>query len=278
MKTFTQAFLMMTILVNSANAQYCSLPGRTPYAPQQPGITEFKLNTIDRISGNSESTSSVVVEATDTTVLEQGKTYTVTMKHSEDAVNFPGARNNIRVWIDYNNDKDFLDAGETVISQDMQSSGTFTATFTVPMSAQLGKTMIRATAKMSSDAGHTIPTSCDNPADPLGYHGEMEDYAVRIVPPAAINEVSRNNDAISIYPNPTTNNITVSLKENNNVSIKIELYDITGKLVSNLLTADKQASSSYTFNLNNYTQTSGIYFVKVTTAGIVAYQKVIKID
>jgi len=279
MKTFTPALLLSIVLfATSAHAQYCMLPGRTPYAPQQPGITEFKLNTIDRTSANVESMSTVVVETGDSTVLLQGHSYTVTIKHSEDAVNFPGTRNNIRVWIDYNKNQDFTDANETVISSDFQTPGTFTASFTVPTTAPLGSTRLRATAKMSSDAGHIIPSPCDNPQDPIGYHGEMEDYVVRIASATAVNETTLNTNNITIFPNPTSSDITISCSQVTNKPMKIELFDMTGKMISNLLNTNAQSSASYHFNLNNYASGSGIYLIKVSSDTYSLYRKIIKID
>jgi len=109
------------------------------------------------------------------------KQYTISITHTRDAVIFPDARNNIRVWIDYNNNGTLDDAGETVVSFDQQTFGTTTGSFTVPTTATLGNTRMRVTIKMSDDAGHTLPTPCDNPPDPLGYHGEFEDYTVNII-------------------------------------------------------------------------------------------------
>lgn len=168
-------------LCGCVHAQYCMLGGQVPYSSLQPGITNFKLNTINRSSSNSESSSAVVVTTGQTTTLTPGQTYVISISHSEDTQFFPGARNNLRVWIDYNSNYSYLDAGETVLSVDLEPPGTtYTASFTLPLSTPAGTLALRATAKMSSDAGHTLPTPCNVPADPLGYHGEMEDYVLVI--------------------------------------------------------------------------------------------------
>ena len=170
--------VLLTKLVFS---QYCNLAGQTPYAAQQPGITNFKLNTINRSSGNSESWSAVLVNTGLTTTLTAGQTYTISISHSEDATFFPGARNNLRVWLDYNSNFSFTDAGETILLKDLEAPATtYTATFIVPSTVTAGSYRLRATAKMSVDAGHSLPTSCNVPADPIGYHGEMEDYTIVI--------------------------------------------------------------------------------------------------
>lgn len=172
-------FTLVALLCTYAPAfsQYCNLAGQTPYSNLQPGITNFKLNTINRTSGNSESASGVLVTTGLTTTLIAGQTYTISISHSEDTQFFQGDRNNLRVWVDYNNNFSYTDAGETVLSVDLQPPATtYSSTFVVPLATTPGTYHLRATAKMSSDAGHTIPTPCNVPPDPIGYHGEMEDY------------------------------------------------------------------------------------------------------
>jgi hemolysin activation/secretion protein len=219
-----------------------------------------------------------VVVTTDTATLMRGQTYTVNLSHSVDPVNFPTARNNIRVWIDYNKDFDFVDAGETVITKDLETPGTtYTATFTVPMTAPLGYTRLRATAKMSADAGHTMPTSCDVPADPLDYHGEMEDYTVKIADPTSVNEVNADAAGVAVYPNPTQGSVTVSFSETIQPA-SIDLYDVTGKHLANIIDKRTLSPTSFTFDLNEYRVPQGVYFIRVRTDNFLSYQKLVKAD
>lgn len=281
MKNSTKLFLIAAIAFSvSADAQYCMLPGRTSYNMNQPGITNFKLRNIDRTSLNVENPLSEpsMVVTTDSTVLERGKTYVVTITHSVDAVIFPTARNNIRVWLDYDQNQDFSDAGETVITKDFTTAGgVYVDSFTVPLTAKLGITRLRATAKMSSDAGHTIPTPCDEPKDPIDYHGEMEDYTVTIVAEGtSVNEIGESEKLVSIYPNPTTGVINVYFAQTNNEPFTIDLYDITGKVVSTLADNEKQNEISYRFDLNDYKITQGIYFLKITSGNNISYERILK--
>ncbi len=280
MKTFTTLFFVSAILLTqSARAQYCMLPGRTIYSIYQPGITNFQLNTINRTSSNVEHplTQPSITVTSDTTTLRRGQTYTVTIKHTRDSTSpyFDTAKNNIRVWIDYNNDKDFDDAGETVISADYKKAGVFTATFIVPATAPIAVVRLRATAKMSSDAGHTIPTPCDMPADPIDYHGEMEDYTLRILSATDVSDLSENTIHAYISPNPANDKIKVLLDSRDNQALNIDLYDITGKQVSNLLHEEKQTASEYNFDLTKYQINSGVYFIRISSATAQSLQKLI---
>ncbi len=280
MKKFTTLLCSMTLLASiEANAQYCMLPGRTSYSTTQPGIKVFKLNTISRTSVQVENPLSQpsLVVTTDTTTLQRGQTYTVHILHTRDSIiaGFATARNNIRMWIDYNNDKDFDDAGETVITADLQTAGWYTNTFTVPATTPLGTVRLRVTAKMSADAGHSVPTSCDLPKDPIDYHGEMEDYHLKITPATGIGNVATNSIGASLYPNPSTGAVSVMIDSKNNTQLGITLYDVTGKLVKTLLQEPTQSNYKYDFNLNNYNLQSGVYFIKVTTAQGQSYQKLV---
>lgn len=264
----------------TASAQYCMLPGRTPYSTDQPGITNFKLNTINRTSANVESMSKVVVVTTDTTVLQRGKKYVVTLTHSRDAVIFPTARNNIRIWIDYNNNKSFDDAGETVISADYKTYGVFTDSFTVPATAPLGKVRLRATAKMSSDAGHSIPTPCDTPvADPIGYHGEMEDYDVRIIDPpstAVLETVAAMPSAV-VYPSPTGGSISLVFEKATNEPVSVDLTDITGRQLGELYRG-LHNSALYSFDISKYAVAGGVYMLRIDMPAGTSYLKVVKTE
>ncbi|MBX2904719.1 MAG: T9SS type A sorting domain-containing protein [Taibaiella sp.] len=264
----------------AATAQYCMLPGRTPYSTDQPGITNFKLNTIDRNSANVESMSKVVVVTTDTTELERGKTYVVSLTHSRDAVIFPTARNNIRIWVDYNNNKSFDDAGETVISKDYKAYGTYVDSFTVPMTAPLGKVRLRATAKMSSDAGHSIPTSCDSPvADPIGYHGEIEDYDVRIIAPpsASVLSPAGTPSAASAFPNPTNGSISLVFDKVTNEPITIDITDITGRHLGRLYEGAHNAAL-YNFSIEDFTSSTGVYLICIHEPAGTSYIRIVKTD
>ncbi len=277
MKSFTKLLLIVLSISTAANAQYCMLPGRTIYSAKQPGITNFKLSTIDRTSSNVEKPLSdpSIVLTTDSTELEIGKTYVFSITHSRDDQFFPNARNNVRMWIDYDQNTDFTGSNEEVNSKDFLTYGTYTDSFTIPANAKLGWTRLRVTAKMSSDAGHTIPTPCDVPKDPIDYHGEMEDYHVKIVPPASVKVISNTLEA-NIYPNPTNDNITVVLNNNSHTNFSIDLYDITGKLISNIIREAKQTTRRYNFNMNDYTQNAGVYLIKLSSGNNTAFQRITK--
>lgn len=283
MRTFTLLLvLLFTICAADVEAQYCMLPGRTSYSIRQPGIINFKLNAINRTSSNVEKplNQPSLVVTTDSTVLQRGKTYVVRITHTMDTLTpaFANARNNIRLWVDYNGDQDFIDAGETAVSADTIWHGLYIDSFTVPANAKLGATRLRVTAKMSFEAGHSFPTSCDDPKDPIDYHGEMEDYTVTIVAPNSVQSIVTNEPVVSVYPNPTTGSISLAFSTVSSEELSVNLYDLTGKHVAVLLQTSRQDKAEYVFQLDNYNIHQGIYIMQVNSGSTVSYQRIAKVN
>ncbi|GAA4052128.1 hypothetical protein GCM10022409_43780 [Hymenobacter glaciei] len=83
----------------------------------------------------------------------------------------PNVGENVRVWIDYNNDGSFVGAGELVFSSD--NATLHTGSFTPPATAVLN-TNLRM--RVAADFGNgIIPTSCSTPQ-----YSQDEDYSVRL--------------------------------------------------------------------------------------------------
>ncbi len=74
------------------------------------------------------------------------------------------------VFIDYNNDKDFADAGELVWSAAASTTTPVSGSFTVPTTAITGATRLRVSMKYNG-----IPTACE-----AFSYGQVEDYTVNL--------------------------------------------------------------------------------------------------
>jgi hypothetical protein len=76
----------------------------------------------------------------------------------------------------------------------------------------------------------------------------------------AIEEQSLPEESVSIFPNPATDNILISLRSELK-NPQVEIYNVAGeKIYSQMLTTRQK-----TINIRNYA--AGIYFVKITSAG-----------
>ena len=84
-----------------------------------------------------------------------------------------------------------------------------------------------------------------------------------------INELTHNSVISEVYPNPSENDMTIVF-ENSNTTHKVELYDVTGKVIFTSNTED----SNFKIGKNN--TAAGLYFLKVTNKqGESTTQKVI---
>ena len=81
---------------------------------------------------------------------------------------------------------------------------------------------------------------------------------INIVPSCAVGIYESTNGIVpfDIYPNPSNSDVTISF-ENQNTSYKIEVYDLSGKLIlSNTTTLRNYLITKSTLN-------SGVYFIKI---------------
>lgn len=144
------------ITVTNAPLNYCTSMG-TSYASEWIGRVQF--NTFTNPSGAAGYSDFTGL----TVSMTPGASVAVTLTPAFAGSSF---REYWRVWIDYNKDGDFIDAGETVFAP-AGSKTVVTGSFTVP-SGVTGYTRIRVSMKYNA-----APTSCET----FGY-GEVEDYTV----------------------------------------------------------------------------------------------------
>jgi len=139
---------------------YCSASGNSTAYEY---INNVTLNTINNTTTGAAGYSNYTNLSTS---LARSAAYTISLKPG-----FTGSTYTeyFKVYIDYNNDKDFADAGENVYT----SAGTtaiVSGSFTIPSTAVTGTTRMRV---MMSDGA--IASSCGT----LNY-GEVEDYSINI--------------------------------------------------------------------------------------------------
>ncbi|PKP25738.1 MAG: peptidase S8, partial [Bacteroidetes bacterium HGW-Bacteroidetes-2] len=142
---------------------YCDSSSQFPTADLY--ISNVTLNTIN----NSSSFNGYSNFTNISTTLEQGQNYTISI--TAGASN-PGFFANYSVWIDYNGNESFNDAGEQVFTLETTAGVTATGSFTVPVGINPVTTRMRVSM---NNAG--IPTSCET-----FNFGEVEDYSIVIQP------------------------------------------------------------------------------------------------
>ncbi len=127
-------------------------------------INNVTLGTINNLSGANAGYGNFTAL---TTTLARGSanTIAITPKWASTTYN-----EGYSVWIDYNQDGDFTDAGEQVWTKAASTTTPVSGSFTVPTAATLGNTRMRVSMKYNA-----IPTACEAVA-----YGEVEDYTVTI--------------------------------------------------------------------------------------------------
>ncbi len=103
-----------------------------------------------------------------------------------------------RVYIDYNRDGDFTDAGESVYSRSRTTATPVSGSFTVPTTATLGSTRMRVIMRYNA-----------TPTTPCGTFdfGQVEDYTVNITSSARGEEATNDSLAFSLFPNPVKGDV-----------------------------------------------------------------------
>jgi chitodextrinase len=126
-------------------------------------ISRVQLNTINNPSGAQFYSNFTNISTT----LNKSTQYTITVTPTWTGTVYAEGYS---VWIDYNGDGDFTDAGEQVWTRAATNTTPVSGAFTVPAGATDGATRMRVSMKYNA-----IPTACETFT-----YGEVEDYTVVI--------------------------------------------------------------------------------------------------
>ncbi|UYZ62924.1 M4 family metallopeptidase [Hymenobacter weizhouensis] len=170
-----------------------------------------------------------------------------------------------KIFVDWNQDKDFADAGELLGGGSNTSASTLNFTFTVPTTAKTGNTRLRVSM-----------SSADQPSCGSFAYGEVEDYTLSVSSTtstafAGLGSGSSSNaatDQLEVYPNPVKDVLHLVLPANAAVT-SVEVLDVHGRRVADLpYRADGQ------LNVSNLAK--GMYTVAVSDGQRVFHQRFVK--
>ena len=217
-------------------------------------ISKITFGSINNTSGDNGGYADFTSQSTTVTA---GQSYTIKAQ-----AGFTGStrKEAWTLYIDYNGDGDFEDAGERVGSQVITSNKLLGKSFTIPATAKNGTTRMRI--QMHSNTIITDPCATFN-------NGEVEDYSIKIsggsnfAQPASGESQSLISN-ISVLPNPVASSVLrVNYTLVNKGNISFRLSDAAG-----------QSSYAYKAGLqnkgaNNYTITNiaslhnGYYYLSI---------------
>jgi hypothetical protein len=210
----------------------------------QEWINYIGLNAISNYSASEGYADFTYLSA----VIAKGSTQTISTRAS---INPFGNTEVWRIWIDYNHDNDFNDAGELIVAFSSMQVGLEDHTFIVPTTATTGSTRMRIAMKRT-----TAPSSCGTFSP-----GEVEDYNVNITPFRLSGDnapVISAASGISLFPNPAHDFINVKFAGFMD-AVTIEIYNLQGKIISK-----QQFAQTDELKLNIRDLTNGIYFIRGT--------------
>lgn len=91
--------------------------------------------------------------------------------------------------------------------------------------------------------------------------------------PSASVETIENEIGMSIYPNPTSNNATVTFNLANASDVLVNVTDLSGKVAQTINLGSVNGAQSV--NINADTLSNGVYMVNVNVNGVVSTQKLV---
>ena len=172
----------------------------------------------------------------------------------------------VKMYIDYNKNGVFTDAGELVINAAASSVATTRSfAFTIPTTAKNGTTRMRV---VLSDASAT--TSCGSYS-----YGETEDYTVNITGGAALAPATLTGTttgtievrSLVLYPNPATEMLNVALTDNSAIT-SVVVSDVRGARIEGL------SFSNGTLHISSLAK--GMYTLTVSDGQKVYHQRFVK--
>jgi chitodextrinase len=163
------------------------------------------------------------------------------------------------VWIDFNQDGDFADAGEQVISIAASKTTPVNGTINIPSSALLGATRMRVSMKYNG-----IPSTCE-----AFTYGQVEDYTVNIALSGREIETEETivaMEEIKLYPNPVSSYLNVtSITEN----ATFRVYNLVGQTVllgkfnNNAIDTNSLEGGNYIIEITDKGKTTTKRFIKL---------------
>lgn len=245
----------VNVTTTSAALTYCTSQGNNT-ADEKIGKVVFgTINNTSTGTAGYENYTSISTNAT------RGTAYTITITPSWTSTVYSEG---YAVFIDYNQDGDFADSGETVWTKAASTSASASGTITIPATAALGTTRLRVSMKYNG-----IPTSCESFS-----YGQVEDYSINITASGAVvnEEVvaglleTAETSSLALYPNPVEDELNVSLLDSSGFTFRITntlgQQISAGQISGNPINVSALSTGVYIIELNNGSKRVAKKFIK----------------
>lgn len=239
-------------------APYCDVPINMSPTTCKGGITNVHIGTLNNtttLTGKYTYYDNLTAP-----ILYRGMAYSMSITFDTVATSCRPASSKYMVVMAYENSgvglgTSFLVANDSVYNGDATTVITpVTKTFTVnvPLSAPIGYIRMRVIRYGLPSSTYLNPKCIGTGGDAGNYYlvGETEDYNVRILDPISMGVNSGYTPTVSVYPNPCTDKLNISVF--GNISISNEL----GQIVYQNKNYEKEL-----IDVSNFA--NGIYFVNI---------------
>ena len=232
----------------SSTVTYCASQGNSVVDEKIGKVVFGTINNTTTGGTGYENYTAISTNAT------RGTAYTITITPSWTGAAFSEG---YAVFIDYNKDGDFVDAGERVWTKAKSTTTPVSGTFTIPTTAALGATRMRVSMKYNG-----TPTACE-----IFSFGQVEDYTVNIVSTARGTETNTETALnVSLFPNPLKGELLNVTNIANNTPFRI--VNLLGQEVAN------GKINNGTILVSNIA--IGTYILEVTSEGQTVIKRFIK--
>ena len=180
----------------------------------------------------------------------------------------------VSMWIDFNDNGDFTDAGEQVYGPTViATAGTDTAfSITISPTANLGTHLMRVKGWDPNFGGDNTPCG-------VVQYGKVEDFTVTIIDSLLSIDDNELNDAnFNILYLDEANHFTVELKQSApfESDLVLTVHNMLGKRVLDTeLTQVNFSNGKYQYNLDLSTRASGVYLVTLGNSKVSMTKRVI---
>ncbi|SHE83713.1 M4 family metallopeptidase [Chryseobacterium sp. OV279] len=233
-------------------ASYCSASSNSTADERISNVKFADINQVSTGTTGYEDFTSVVGNVV------KGNSYTVEVTPFWTSTKFGEG---YAVYIDYNGDGDFTDSGELAWSKTASTTSPVSGSITIPATAITGNTRMRVIMKYNA-----VPSSS---CGTISY-GQVEDYTLKITSVGSISsliaESSRDNTAISVYPNPVKD--VIKIKSQSGSEFRYQLVDARGSVV--------QSGETKSQSINVEALLQGVYVLSLDNGKEKITQKIIK--
>jgi len=252
----------ITMSITGGTVSYCAASTTnttTTYEYIKKVVCGFSKTSSSSSYSNFTTTSTGVVRGAT-------RTFTVTL-------GTPFSTDRVIIWVDWNNNGSFTDAGETVYTSAL-GVGPFSGSFVVPTTAALGA--VRMRIRLTDTASGVNETPCG-----VSTYGEVEDYTLNVAAAGimqpdeeiatptvriADSDVSLEAEVLNVYPNPSRGQITVRSNHAGNYYLMSESGQLVQAFVLN-------SDNKFTYEISGIA--AGFYVVSGQNEFGISKQKVV---